>query len=153
MLFSFGVAEQCTRHKKILKFLTSSSNIMDGDDLNMSLISNLMGFQTVTVDMCPQPQVPMDDENCLYGLGVNESPKIILPQGQLYIPQPLLDFVGNLSHTSFITVHPNGDVLFEGSVAEMKNLLSIVAEFSLPKSMSNGSRKATVVPYFTRYAD
>lgn len=150
VLFSFGVAEQCSRHEKILNILTSSSNVTDGDDMDISLISDLMGFQPVVVDMCPQPECPMNDEVSLYGIGADETEKIIRPQKQLYVPQPLLDFVGNLSQTSSITVHPNGHVSFAGSAVEMKNLQSIVAEFDLHKSLSNGSRKEMVVPYFTR---
>lgn len=150
MLFSFGVAEQCTRRDNILKSLAYSSNMTDGDDLNISLISELVGLQTVAVDMCPWSQVPMDDELCLNGIGADGTQKIIHPQKQLYAPQPLLNFVGNLSHSSSITAHPNGHVLFRGSAVEMKNLLSIFAEFNLDKGLSNGSRKAMVVPYFTR---
>lgn len=150
MLFSFGVAEQCTRRENILKFLASSSNMKDGDDLNISLISELVGLQTVAVDMCPWSQVPMDDEFCLNGVGADGTHKIIHPEKQLYAPQPLLNFVGNLSHSSSIRAHPNGHVLFRGSAVEMKNLLSIFAEFNLDKGLSNGSRKAMVVPYFTR---
>lgn len=150
VLFSFGVAEQCTRHEKILKFLTSNSNITDGNDLNISLISDLMGFQSVAADMCPQPHIPMGNEFCLYDIKTDDSQKVILPQKQLYVPQSILEFVGNLSQTSSITVHPNGHVLFTGSTAEMKDLLSIIAEFNVPSSLSNGSRKAMVVPYFTR---
>ena len=149
--FSFGVAEQCSRHEKILKFLTSS-NLTDGNDLNMSLISELMGFQTVNVDMClcPQAHVPEGDEFSLYEIGIDDSQKIIHPQKQLYAPASILDFVAKLAHTSSITVHPNGHVLFTGTAAEMKDLLSFVSEFNLSKSSPYGSRKAMVVPYFTR---
>ncbi|XP_020253667.1 uncharacterized protein LOC109830715 isoform X2 [Asparagus officinalis] len=150
VLFSFGVAEQCTRHEKILKFLTSNSNITDGNDLNISLISDLMGFQAVAVDICPQSHISEDEEFCPYEIGTEVSQKIIHPQKQIYTPRSFLDFVGNLSHTPSITVHPNGHVMFSGNAAEMKDVLSIVAEFNIPKCLSAGDRRAMVVPYFTR---
>ncbi|XP_020254488.1 uncharacterized protein LOC109831553 isoform X2 [Asparagus officinalis] len=138
MLFSSGVAEQCTRHEKIQKFLASSSNITDGNCLNNTLLYE-MGFQPVAIDM--------DDEFSPCKIETDDLQKIIHHR-KLYVPQSVFYSVGNLYDTSFSTEHPNGHVLFTGNAAEMKDLLSTVTD--VPQGLSNGSRKAMVVPYFTR---
>ncbi|XP_020101490.1 uncharacterized protein LOC109719314 isoform X3 [Ananas comosus] len=53
ILFSFGIAGQCTRHEKILKFLTSGSKLTE-QGLNMALLSDLMGFRNVAIGVCHQ---------------------------------------------------------------------------------------------------
>lgn len=147
VLFSYGVAEHCTRHEKILEFLTSESSIAEEKDI--SLISDLMGFHTFSMDMIPQPHVSMDAKFSLYDVGMDDPEQFLHPQRQLYASKSLLEFVGNLSGTSTITVHPNGSVLFSGNGNEVKDLLSVVEEFYLTKRLLNG-KKAMVVPYFTR---
>lgn len=145
MLFSLDVAEQCARHEKITKFLKNGSNAMEGDGLNKSLISDLMGFKAV--------DVPSDNElSTIHETELEDMQKVIYPQNKIYLPQPLLDFVENLSNNSLITVQLDGRVLFTDgrSEFEMRNLFSIFQEFGLSSNMSNGSRKAMVVPYFTR---
>ncbi|XP_008793660.1 uncharacterized protein LOC103709909 [Phoenix dactylifera] len=148
VLFSFGIAEQCIKHEKILKFLRSGSKIAEGGNLNISLLSDLMGLHTV--ELWPQPYVPKHDKFCLYEIGMDDSQHLLLHQRQFCASEPLLDFVQNLSHTSFITVNSDGQVLFTGSGSEMKNLLSIAAEFNISKRSTNHDRKSVLVPYFTR---
>ncbi|KAJ6802759.1 uncharacterized protein M6B38_191410 [Iris pallida] len=147
MLFSYGVAEHCTRHKKILEFLKSGSSIPEDKDI--SFISDLMGFHTISMDMSTQPHVPMDAKFSLYDVGMDDPEQFLHPQRQVYASKSLLEFVGNLAGTSTITVHPNSNVLFSGNGSEMKDILSIVEEFNLSKKLSSGNKKAMVVPYFT----
>ncbi|KAJ6841925.1 uncharacterized protein M6B38_303680 [Iris pallida] len=148
VLFSYGVAEHCTRRKKILEFLASGSSI--AEDKDISLISDLMGFHTISMDMSPPPHVPIDAKFSLYDVGMDDPEQFRHPQWQLYASKYLLDFVGNLSGASTITVHPNDNVLFSGNGSEMMDLLSIVEEVNISKRLSNGNKKAMVVPYFTR---
>ncbi|XP_010931937.1 uncharacterized protein [Elaeis guineensis] len=150
VLFSFGIAEQCTKREKILKFLTSGSNIAEGGSLNISLLSDLMGLQTVAVELWPQPYVSMHDTFCLYEIGMDDSQHLLHHQRQFCAPEPLLDFVKNLSHTSIITVNSDGQVLFTGSGSELKNILSVAEEFNISKRSTNHDRKSMLVPYFTR---
>ncbi|KAJ0977571.1 hypothetical protein J5N97_013045 [Dioscorea zingiberensis] len=151
VLFSFGIAEQCTRHEKILQFLMSGSNVVEGDGLNISLLSELMGLQTLAIGLPSQPLFPGEDEFCLYDFSLNGCQAAITPEKQLYCPELLLDFVGDMSHNSKIMVHPDGRVLFMGTGAEMKDLLSIVAEFYLPKNRIHGTKQSMLVPYFRRW--
>lgn len=153
VLFSFGIAEQCTKREKILKFLMSGSNIAEGGSLNISLLSDLMGLDTVAVELLPQPYVPRHDNFCLYEIGMDGSQHLLHHQRRFYAPEPLLDFVQNLSHNSIMTVNSDGQVWFMGSGSEMKNLLSIAAEFNMSKRPTNHDRKSMLVPYFTRYRD
>ncbi|KAL7200611.1 hypothetical protein ACSBR1_032522 [Camellia fascicularis] len=60
ILFSFGIAEQCSRHEKIMQFLMSGSNEVEGCEPDMSMLSSLMGPQALTI-------------NNLYGAGVQPS--------------------------------------------------------------------------------
>lgn len=151
ILFSFGISEQCTRHEKILQFLMSGSSVVEGEGLNISLLSELMGLQTLAISMCPEQPLAPGDNFCLYDFSPNGSQTFRTPEKQLYFPELLLDFVGDMSHNSKIMVHPDGRVLFMGTGAEMKDLLSIVAEFYLPKNRTHGTKQSMLVPYFRRW--
>ncbi|KAH7666940.1 hypothetical protein IHE45_12G028200 [Dioscorea alata] len=150
ILFSFGIAEQCTRREKILQFLMSGSNVVEGEGLNISLLSELMGLQTLAISMCPQPLGPGDDF-FLYDFSPNGSQTFITPEKQLYCPELLSDFAGDMSRNSKIMVHPDGRVLFMGTGAEMKDLLSIVADLYMAKNRTHGTKQSMLVPYFRRW--
>ncbi|KAJ8549074.1 hypothetical protein K7X08_032781 [Anisodus acutangulus] len=53
-LFSFGIAEQCTRQDKILKYLRSGSNDVESSGINMSILFDLMGPLAHAIDMHQQ---------------------------------------------------------------------------------------------------
>lgn len=146
VLFSFGICEKCTQHEETLKFLASGSNLAEGGGFDISLVPDHLGLHSVVMDKCV-PHFPMDGETCLYDVGKDVSHYLMHPERQLVTPKPLLDLVG--SHTSNITGHPDGRVLFTGSRAEMKDLLSIVAEFYPSKKWTNGTKQAMIVPYFS----
>ncbi|XP_037492494.1 uncharacterized protein LOC105650233 isoform X2 [Jatropha curcas] len=132
VLFSYGIAEQCTKHEKILKFLTSGSSDPEKDGLDLSVLSDLMGFQTLALDVHEQPCAPL-----------------IYPSGKYDAPNPLVDFVGDMARSSKITVHPDGRVLFTGSGTEIKDILSIVAEFYLSKNSTKQTKQSILVPHFS----
>ncbi|EEF37653.1 uncharacterized protein LOC8285869 isoform X2 [Ricinus communis] len=131
VLFSFGIAEQCTKHEKILKFLTSGSSELEKSGLDLSLLSDLMDLQALVLDVHQQPCSPL-----------------IYPNGSCDAPKPLVDFVGDLASSSKITVHPDGRVLLTGSGTEMKDILSIVAEFYLSKTSTTWTKQSMLVPRF-----
>ncbi|XP_065861192.1 uncharacterized protein [Euphorbia lathyris] len=131
-VFSFGIAERCNKHEKILKFLTSGSSELEKGGLDLPLLSDLMDIQVLTSD-------------------VNHLPyhSLIYPSGQSDTPKALVDFVGELSSSSKLTVHPDGRVLFTGTGKEMKDILSVVAEFYLSKNSTTLRRHSVLVPQFS----
>lgn len=136
ILFSFGIAEQCTKHEKILKFLKSRPSEVDRIELDMSLLSDLMGLQAFTTDVYQHPFAA----------------SLMYPSGNLYSQQPLRDIVEDLACSSKFTVHPDGRVVFrKGSGMEMKDLISMVAEFYLSRNSLKWRKLSMLVPHYTRY--
>lgn len=140
VLLSFGIAEQCARREKILKFLFSESN--EEDDVDTSLLSNLMGLKTVAIDTC--------DIFSLYEVGLHDSGHILHSARKFYIQNPLLEFIADSSNSTNIMVHPDGRMLLSGGESEIKDLLSVAAEFNMLKSFTTSNKQSMVVPYFTR---
>ncbi|XP_020699409.1 uncharacterized protein LOC110111750 [Dendrobium catenatum] len=139
-VLSFGIAEQCTRHEKILKFLFSGTS--EEDNIDTSLLSNLMGLRTVAIDNY--------DMFSLYGVGAHDLDHILHSARHFHIPKPLLEFISDSSNVTNVTVHPNGHMLLSGGVPEIKDLLSVAAEFNMLKSFTTSNKQSMVVPYFTR---
>ncbi|XP_015891556.3 uncharacterized protein LOC107425994 [Ziziphus jujuba] len=127
LLFSFEIAEKCTRHEKILQFLTSQASEPEKSGMKMSLLSKLMELEALKIDAHQHPT------------------PLIYPNTELF-----LDFVGDLVDSSRITVYPDGQVLFNGTGTEMKDLLSVVAEFYLAKNSSKWKKQSMLVPHYTR---
>uniref|UniRef100_A0A1D1Y592 Drebrin-like protein n=1 Tax=Anthurium amnicola TaxID=1678845 RepID=A0A1D1Y592_9ARAE len=150
-LCRLGVAEQCIRHEKILQFLMSGSSILEGESLNVSLLSDPTGLHTLAIDICQRPHVPVVNDFCLDEVGNDEfRPSLIYPQMEFFIPKPFWDCIEDLSCTSMISTHPDGRVLFMGTEAEIRDLLSIVSEFYLSKNSRSSNKREMVVPYFRR---
>ncbi|XP_020700755.2 uncharacterized protein LOC110112772 isoform X2 [Dendrobium catenatum] len=139
-VLSFGIAEQCTRHEKILKFLFSGTS--EEDNIDTSLLSNLMGLRTVAIDNY--------DMFSLYGVGVHDLDHILHSARHFHIPKPLLEFISDSSNVTNVTVHPNRHMLLSGGVSEIKDLLSVAVEFNMLKSFTTSNKQSMVVPYFTR---
>ncbi|KAG2693591.1 hypothetical protein I3760_08G103800 [Carya illinoinensis] len=112
ILFSFGIAEQCMKHEKILKFLMSRPSEVERSEFDMSLLSDLMGLQALTTD------------------------------------KPLLDFMGDLDISSKFTVHQDGRVSFTGTRMEVKDLLSVVAEFYISRNPLKWRKLSMLVPQY-----
>ncbi|KAH8489290.1 hypothetical protein H0E87_024794 [Populus deltoides] len=134
VLFSFGIVEKCTRQEKILQFHTSESNKLERDGLDLSLLSELMGLQTVMFDAQQLSHSPL-----------------IYPSGQLDAPKSLVDFVADMARSSKLTVLPDGRVLLTGSGTEMKDVLSTVAEFYLSKNSTMWKKQSMLIPKLTRF--
>ncbi|XP_052171078.1 uncharacterized protein LOC127787192 [Diospyros lotus] len=142
ILFSFGVAEQCTRHDKIMKFLMSGSEEVEGGSLDMSMLSDLMGLQVWTIhNIEPNPFAPSSGP-C--GRSAGAQPYLIYPGSEFNSQRPLLELVGDLAHRSDVTFHPNGQI----SSNELKDILSIIAEYYLSKNSTEGKRQSVLIPHF-----
>ncbi|KAL7601533.1 hypothetical protein Lser_V15G27304 [Lactuca serriola] len=108
----------------------------DGHGVDLSLLSNLTGLQTDY-----KPYVP--------DLGYTDS-RPIYPNPEFDSQKPLMDLVGDLVRHSEITIHEDGFVSLTGNKKEMKDILSILAEFYLSKNLNNWRRHSTLVPQFDR---
>ncbi|XWS31618.1 hypothetical protein CRYUN_Cryun23aG0091800 [Craigia yunnanensis] len=131
-LFSFGIAEKCKRHEKILKFLMSGSNEVEIGELDLSLLSDLI-----------QPLM----------FGVHQQPyasSLVYPSSKIDAQKPLPDFVGEMVRDSKITVNPDGRVVLASSGTEMKDILSVVAEFYLSSHSTKWRKHLALVPHFNR---
>lgn len=132
VLFSCGIAEHFIRREKMLQLLRSGESDVERGGIDITLLYDLMGLH----EMCQQPLMP----------------SLIYPSSELNTQKPLLDFVGSLHWSSKVTVQPDGRVLFTGSEAEMKHLLSVVAEFYSLRNTVVWKKQSVLVPHFKRYA-
>ncbi|KAJ8504030.1 hypothetical protein OPV22_004916 [Ensete ventricosum] len=150
VLFSSGIAEKSMRNEKILEFLWSGSKFAEAEGLDFSLLSEVMGFHDMTIDMLPSPHANVDGKSSVYEAEMDDSQHPLHKQRQIYAPEHKLDFVGNSSDTKYFTAHPNGTLLFACSATQMEHLMPAVPEFDLPKRTIIGSKQSLLVPYFTR---
>ncbi|GMP91121.1 hypothetical protein CsSME_00041949 [Camellia sinensis var. sinensis] len=134
VLFSFGIAEQCSRHEKIMQFLMSGSNEVEGCELDMSMLSSLMGPQALT-------------RNNLYGAGVQPS-LIYHPSNEFYAPLPLLELIGDLARRSKIELNADGQVSFTGDSTKLKDILLVVAEHYLSENSTKWRKQSMLIPHF-----
>ncbi|PKI70581.1 uncharacterized protein LOC116188584 [Punica granatum] len=132
-LFTFPISEKPIRHEEMLHFHVSRSNDPEKVLEDVPLLANL-DLQAITNEI----------------LSRQLTSPLIYPNGELYSQQPLLDFVGDLARESKITIHPDGRVEFTGSRTEMKDLLSVVAEFYLSRSSANWRKHMLLIPHFNR---
>lgn len=137
VLLGFGIVEQCTKHDKISKQLKSGTAESRIDGANISLMSDLMKLQLSAIDE-PQQPFSFDSSSLLY---LND---------KFDIQKPLLYFLQDSALTSKITVHLDGQITFMGTKIQMKDLLSVVAESYLSKSLHKGEKHSMLVPHFSR---
>jgi hypothetical protein len=90
-------------------------------------MSDLMKLQLSTIDE-PQQPFSFDSSSLLY---LND---------KFDIQKPLLYFLQDSALTSKITVHLDGQITFMGTEIQMKDLLSVVAESYLSKSLLKGEK-------------
>uniref|UniRef100_A0A1D1Z4C0 Drebrin-like protein n=1 Tax=Anthurium amnicola TaxID=1678845 RepID=A0A1D1Z4C0_9ARAE len=118
---------------------------------NKPVFIDVQGLHTLAIDICQRPHVPVVNDFCLDEVGNDEfRPSLIYPQMEFFIPKPFWDCIEDLSCTSMISTHPDGRVLFMGTEAEIRDLLSIVSEFYLSKNSRSSNKREMVVPYFRR---
>ncbi|XP_039171281.1 uncharacterized protein LOC120285977 isoform X1 [Eucalyptus grandis] len=130
-----GIAEQSTMQREVIEFSMSGLSCVEKAGLDMSLVSDLTGLHSVETDMHRLPIIP----------------SLVYPNFQFSTQSPLSDFMGDLVRNSKITINSDGRVLITASGAEMKDLLSIVAEFYLLRNLTQGRKLSMPVPYFRRH--
>ncbi|XP_019164509.1 PREDICTED: uncharacterized protein LOC109160681 isoform X2 [Ipomoea nil] len=136
-LFSFGIAEQCRRHEKVLKYFMSGSNEVD-----LSTLLDLTSPQAMAM-----PQSLSDS------LAESQS-SLIYPSSSFSLQIPPSDVAGALGHD--LEIAPLSDGLLcpseSTTLVEMKDILSIVSEYYELKNLNsiNGGKQSLLVPYFDR---
>lgn len=134
VLLGFGIVEQCTKHDKISKHLKSGTAESRKDSANISLMLDLMKLQLSCID---EPQQPF-------------SSSLLYPNDKFDIKKPLLYFLQDSAFSSKITVDLDGQITFMGTEIQMKDLLSVVAESYMSKSLHKVEKHSMLVPYFSR---
>ncbi|KAM7254147.1 hypothetical protein ACFE04_031829 [Oxalis oulophora] len=133
LFFGHGIAENYTRHENISQFLMSAgSSELDEDAVDLSVLSDLMQSQASAFDVHQQPIAS----------------SLVFPNTESLDGKPFVDFLGEMALDSKLKYHPDGRVLFTGSKTEMKDFLSVVAEFYLTKNSNTCRKQEMVVPYF-----
>lgn len=126
-LFTFPTSEKPARHEEVLHFNASGSNNPEKALEDMPLLPNSMDLREKVTS------------------------SLIYPYGNLYSRLPLVDFIGDLARDSKITIHPDGQVEFTGSMTEINDLLSTVAEFYLSRNSAIWRMQSLLVLHFNRY--
>ncbi|KAK9146762.1 hypothetical protein Sjap_006665 [Stephania japonica] len=150
MLLSFGIAEHCVKREKVLNFLMYGAS-ESSEELDVTLLGKMMGLQTLNHNVPQQSLDPFDDESCLYEVdGVRFQPSILYPKAELNLHGSQFDFAFDSIISTQVMPICDGQVLFSGNKVEIKDLLSVAAEFQLSSSLTRSRCKSMVVPYFTR---
>lgn len=141
ILFSFGINEQWTKHKK-LRFLLTGSNELEKDYLDPFVFPELAGIQATPTDMHLLHLGSTDFEfNNLSGAYTS----LHHPSGKYYDLEAKPDLVQDLL-SSTVSVHADGQLSFGGNMTDMKDLVSMQGEFKLTKD--SAWRKQVLVPDF-----
>ncbi|KAK3041399.1 hypothetical protein RJ639_000376, partial [Escallonia herrerae] len=146
ILFSFGIAKQCTKRWEILKFLMSKSSEIESRGLDPSILSDLMGLQAANIDMPQQLFAPE------YGFDFHDESQqtIFYPSSEFYSWKPLFDMARDIPRMPEINGHLDGQSSSIGAGTEMKDILSIIAEFYLSKNSTKWKMQSVLVPHFDR---
>lgn len=135
-------AQDCCPNSALVsfKFLMPGLLEVERDGLDLSLLSDITGLQT---DYKPYvPDLGYTDSN--------SNSQLLYPNPEFASQKPFMDFVGDLVRHSEITIHEDGHVSLTGSKTEMKDILSILAEFYLSKNFNSWRRQSTLIPQFNR---
>lgn len=146
VLFSFGIAEQCTKQEKILKYLRSGSNDVESAGKDMSILLDLMGPLAHAIDMHQQQFASYLEQQ---SHDAKSQPSLVYPSAALHLWEPSSNLLGLNSGKM---IHSDGRLLVSGASArvEMKDILSIISEFYFSKDSMKCTKHAMLVPYFDR---
>ncbi|XP_057780424.1 uncharacterized protein LOC130998981 isoform X2 [Salvia miltiorrhiza] len=136
LLMGFGIAEQCTRHEKILELLASGSIEVDDDFLDLSMLYDLMGPRQLLTDSAQQPFTSCS-EQCLC-----DTKSLVYPARELYLNEPVLNVVGSRSSCRENTFHHMAD--------DMTHAVPAISDLYFSKNTVASSRRTLLVPYFER---
>ncbi|CAK8542111.1 unnamed protein product [Lathyrus sativus] len=133
VLLGFGIVEQCTKQDTVSNLLKSGTAESRTDGVNISLLLDLTKLQLSAIN---EPQQPFS----------SDSSSLLYLNDKFNIKKPLLYFLQDSALTSKVTVHLDGQITFMGAEIQMKDLLSVVAESYLSKSLHKGERKFVMYP-------
>ncbi|KAI5446656.1 hypothetical protein KIW84_014485 [Lathyrus oleraceus] len=140
VLLGFGIFEKCTKHDTVSNLLKSGTAEPRTDGANISLLLDLMKLQLSAINE-PQQSFSSDSSSLLY------------PNDKFKIKKPLLYFLQDSALTSKATVHLDGQTTFTDAEIQMKDLLPVVAESYLSKSLHEGEKHSMLVPRFSRVSE
>lgn len=121
----------------------SGSNEVQGGGLDFSMLSDLIGLQALTNSNIHQNAFTPD-------FGAGFQPSLLYPSSQFYAQRALLDLVGDLACRSDFKFDPDGRVSFTGSSTELKDILSVVAEYHSSKNSTQWRKQSFLIPHFDR---
>lgn len=136
LILSFGIADKFARQEKVMEFLLSQSEEFKEKGFDMSLLNELMEFES----MKSSSQLrPYDTSSVLY---LNQE-----------LGKPVLDLVRDMMENPEFSVRSNGHVLFSSSSnPELNDLLSIASEFNLSRNSTTKWRQLSpLIPHFQRF--
>ncbi|KAL8213983.1 hypothetical protein R6Q57_003432 [Mikania cordata] len=110
-------------------------------------ISGLVEVEKDGLDLTELQAMPTDHKPYFPDIVHMDSQLIFQNQG-FDSQKPLIDFVGDLVQCSEITIQEDGQVSLSGTRTEMKDILSLLAEFYLSKNSTNW--RNSLVPHFNR---
>lgn len=135
-LLSFGIAEKCERHEEIMRLFTSRASELETGGLDLSSLSNLSELQPFLFNVHQQ----------------EIASSLIFPTIRFTVDdeKPLLDLLGDMVGHSKFSFDLDNRVLVSASGTDMKDILSIVAEYYSSKNSSKSCKQHMLVPYFDR---
>lgn len=124
VLFGLGIDGWWTKHQQILQVLSSRLSGLKEDYLDPSLLPDLMGHIVGTEF---------------------QFNRFVVEKGSL-LQEAERDLLHDLPST--MSVHPDGQIPYLGNMADMKDLASVFAEFSVLKDVNQWRKQEMLVPYF-----
>lgn len=121
----------------------SGSNKVQGGGLDFSVLSYLIGLQALTNSNIQQNAFTPDFD-------AGFQPSLLYSRSQFYAQRALLNLVGDLARKSDFKFDPDGRVSFTGSSTELKDILSVIAEYHLSKNPTQRSKQTFLIPLFDR---
>ncbi|KAH6772734.1 hypothetical protein C2S52_004455 [Perilla frutescens var. hirtella] len=147
VVLGVGIVERCARHEKILKLLMSGSIEEEDRLLNLSMLYDLTGPQSLIAD---SPQQPFVSHFRGYSDEGQTMPNLIYPTRELYFNEPCLDLAGDRSSCPEKVYHPDGQLPHSYTSTEMADMLSVISDVHSLKNTNKSSRQTMLVPYFER---
>ncbi|KAG6418747.1 hypothetical protein SASPL_120952 [Salvia splendens] len=134
LLLGFGIAEQCTRHEKILELLASGSIEVENGVLDLSMLYDMMGPRKLKTDSAQQPLTSCG-ERCLCA-----AESLVYPSRELYMNEPVLNVVRDRSSCREHTLQHMRD--------DMTHVVPVISDLHFSKNTVTSRRRAMLVPYF-----
>ncbi|GMH10862.1 hypothetical protein Nepgr_012703 [Nepenthes gracilis] len=143
---TFGNAERYARHeKKICEFLMSGSSGKEQEGLDLSHLSNLMSLEAINICM-PLQYATRTDFRAKNSIMLK--PSLFYLSGNRCSQKHLENLVDDFHCHSAVSVNTDGHAAIIGTMADMKNWASILAELYFLKESARQRKQTMLVPYF-----